>query len=73
MGFSSEESIKSFSEELIDFIKRESFDKEEEKEAKIVYGSMETRSDTWDKNWLPFILYDKQWEDIIFIILLIIN
>lgn len=46
-----EESIKSFSEELIDFIKRESFDKEEEKEAKIVYGSMETRSDTWDKNW----------------------
>ena len=57
-----EESIKSFSEELIDFIKRESFDKEEEKEAKIVYGSMETRSDTWDKDWLPFILYDKQWD-----------
>ena len=57
-----EESIKSFSEELIDFIKRESFDKEEEKEAKIVYGSMETRSDTWDKDWVPFILYDKQWD-----------
>lgn len=57
-----EESIKSFSEELIDFIKRESFDKEEEKEAKIVYGSMVTRSDTWDKDWLPFILYDKQWD-----------
>lgn len=57
-----EESIKSFSEELIDFIKRESFDKEEEKEAKIVYGSMETRSDTWYKDWLPFILYDKQWD-----------
>lgn len=57
-----EESIKSFSEELIDFIKRESFDKEEEKEAKIVCGSMETRSDTWDKDWFPFILYDKQWD-----------
>lgn len=57
-----EESIKSFSEELIDFIKRKSFDKEEEKEAKKVYGSIETRSDTWDKDWLPFILYDKQWD-----------
>ena len=57
-----EESIKSFSEELFDFIKRESFDKEEEKEAKIVYGSMETRSDRWDKDWFPFILYDKQWD-----------
>lgn len=57
-----EESIKSFSEELIDFIKSESFEKEEEKEAKKVYGSIETRSGTWDKDWLPFILYDKQWD-----------
>lgn len=57
-----EESIKSFSEKLIDFIKSESFDKEEEKEAKRAYGSIETRSDTWGKDWLPFILYDKQWD-----------